>query len=160
MSVSNLRQIYLSLAYPHLLYCSAIWGGAHKTYLNPLVVAQKKLVRIMSQSDYRQHTSPIFRQHHLLKLHDIFSLQTSMFVFKSVNNLHPIETGFQIINHSITTRGVNDLLRIPQCRTSHAQQSVISRGSRSWNSFPSEIRQCATLNSLKRAVKKLFLDQY
>ena len=37
-----LRQIYLSLIYPHIQYCSAIWGGAYSIYIDNLLVSQKK----------------------------------------------------------------------------------------------------------------------
>lgn len=36
-----LKLVYMSLAYPHFLYCSAIWGGAYNTYCSTLFTAQK-----------------------------------------------------------------------------------------------------------------------
>ena len=36
-----LRQIYHILIYSHLAYCSAIWGGAYKTYINNIFITQK-----------------------------------------------------------------------------------------------------------------------
>ena len=160
LNESNLRQIYLSLAYPHLLYCCAIWGGAHKSYLNTLVIAQKKLVRIMTQNPYRQHTSPIFKQLSLLKMQDILYQQTGLFVYKSIHELHPVDTGYQVISHTIATRGANETLRIPQCRTSHAQQNVVVRGSRIWNSLSNSTRHCTSIRSFKHKLASACLDQY
>lgn len=37
----SVRQLYLSLAYPHLLYCCALWGGAFKTLIDSLFVDKK-----------------------------------------------------------------------------------------------------------------------
>lgn len=41
-----IRLLYMSTAYPHILYCSAIWGGAYKTFLDNLFVSQKKLIEL------------------------------------------------------------------------------------------------------------------
>ena len=56
----SLRQIYLSLAYPHLLYCCALCGGAYKTFIDNLFVEQKKLIRTnVAQPTLRPLTSPL-----------------------------------------------------------------------------------------------------
>lgn len=36
MNTESRKQIYLSLGYPHLLYCCALWGGAYVTFINSL----------------------------------------------------------------------------------------------------------------------------
>ena len=44
-----------------LIYCIEIWGISPQTHLNPLLLMQKKIVRIMTFSYYYAHTAPIFR---------------------------------------------------------------------------------------------------
>ena len=44
---STLNMIYYSLIYPHLLYGIPIWGNADNIHLNPLLILQKKAVRLI-----------------------------------------------------------------------------------------------------------------
>ena len=66
-----LISIYYSLIYPYLTYGNLIWGGTYPTHLEPLFLLQKKVVRIISKSNYLSHTDPIFSRLGLLKLPDI-----------------------------------------------------------------------------------------
>ena len=56
----TLLLLYNSLIYPHLIYAVEIWGNASKTSLNPILLLQKKLVRIICGSDYLAHSAPLF----------------------------------------------------------------------------------------------------
>ena len=50
LSKNNLRMLYFSLVHPHLIYGNLMWGSAKKTKLNPLLVMQKKAIRIIAKS--------------------------------------------------------------------------------------------------------------
>ena len=91
------------MAYHLLNYCSAVWGGANKTYLDSLFLAQKKLLRIMSYQTYNAHTGPIFKELHLLKVNEVLSLQTATFVYKFLNGHMLLKNEFHIISHNINT---------------------------------------------------------
>ena len=133
LNSSCLRLIYFTLVYPHLTYCSAIWGGAYSTYIDNLFLAQKKLLRVMYCKGRYDHTSSIFKDNRFLKLNDIINLHTNCFVHKALH-CPTLDLGFDIIQHNVTRRARH--LRIPLCRTTHAQQSVLSRGAKAWNSLP------------------------
>ena len=45
-----LKTLYLTLIYPYFNYCNLIWGMAHDTNLNPLIVLQKKMYSHYKQS--------------------------------------------------------------------------------------------------------------
>ena len=78
---SSLRTLYFSMIYPYLQYCSLVWSSTYPTNLSRLVVLQKRVVRIINKSDFLAHTSPIFKELHLLKLQDIRILQICQFMF-------------------------------------------------------------------------------
>lgn len=156
LTVNCLKQIYYTLIYPHLLYCSALWGGAYKTYVDSLFVTQKKLLRIMFYKGRFEHTHNIFVESMLLKLHDVIHLQTNLFVHKFVHSLN-LDHGFTKINHNLTRR---QHLRTPLCRTSHAQQSVLSRGTIAWNNLPLDFINEPNIKVFKSKVKKLILEGY
>ncbi len=56
--------IYNSLIVSHINYGLLIWGFA----CEQIAKLQKKAIRIMSVSKYNDHTEPIFKQLHLLKI--------------------------------------------------------------------------------------------
>ena len=45
-SLSTLKQVYYSLAYPYIQYCISTWGGAPKSTLQPLLIKQKRIIKI------------------------------------------------------------------------------------------------------------------
>jgi hypothetical protein len=78
-----LKNIYYCLTYSHLSYGIQVWGSANVTTLNPLIVLQKKAVRILSNERYFQiygdpgplpTSNPLFKSLELLKLND-FSIK-------------------------------------------------------------------------------------
>ena len=157
LNVKCLLQVYFTLIYPHLLYCSSLWGGAYKTFIDSLFISQKKLLRVMFFKNRYDHTISIFRDFKLLKLPDIILLQTNLFVHKSIHSL-PLDLGFRAIPYNVTRRPHD--LRIPLCRTSHAQQSILSRGTKSWNNLPEHFITDENLKSFKRNLIKSMLDKY
>ena len=54
------KMIYYSLIYPLMTYCNSLWGNCATSHIIPLIVLQKKLVRVMTRSDFRCHTAPLF----------------------------------------------------------------------------------------------------
>ena len=158
ISTNCLRQIYLSLIYPHMLYCCAIWGGTYKTLIDSLYITQKKLLRIMSFKRKYDHTNHLYRDFRILKLPDIIQLQTNLFVHKSIHT-YPTDTGFKSLTHNITSRRQHRL-RLPLCRTSHAQQSILFRGSRNWNNLPNNLVSDNNINSFKSILINNMFSQY
>ena len=155
--LTTLKLIYYSLAYPHFIYCSAIWGGANKTDIDSLFLQQKKLIRVITLSNKYTHTNPLFIDLQLLKTQDIITYQTLLFVYKSLNNLHA-DNSFHTTGHSIHTRQASNL-SIPFCKTSHAQQSVLTRGRRLWNQLP-EQNTNKPFNSFKMSIKISMKNSY
>ena len=53
-----LTQLYYSLVYPFLTYGIIVWGNTYTTTLKPIVILQKKAVRIITFSKRDAHSSP------------------------------------------------------------------------------------------------------
>ena len=154
----SIRTVYLSTVYPHLLYCSAIWGGAFKTLLDSLFIAQKKIIRVMYFKSKYDHTNTLFSEHNIIKLPDIIFLQTCLFVFKSLY-IFPVNATFEFPSHNINTRRPRDV-KVPQCRTVHAQRSVGVRGAWSWNSLHQDIKSIDSVNLFKTRIKSMIFLNY
>ena len=56
-----LKTLYYSYIYPYLIYCIEIWGISAQTHLRPLLLPQKKIVRIITYSTFYTYTDPIFK---------------------------------------------------------------------------------------------------
>lgn len=152
-----LRQIYLSLAYPSLLYCSSVWGGAFDTLINDIFITQKKLLRVITFTHRYAHTDPLFKELKLLKFHDIITFQTVSFVHKSLY-FSQIVSDFQRLGSTRNTRYPNNLV-IPLCRTSHAKRCLSSRGASLWNLLPEEMKNIAPKSLFKNKIKGLFIGE-
>ena len=87
------------MIYPYLQHCSLVWSSIYPTNLSRLVyvVLQKRVVRIINKSDFLAHTSPIFKELHLLKLQDIRILQICQFMFSYENKKLPYK--FQVLHN-------------------------------------------------------------
>ena len=73
-----LLKIYSSLILSHLHYGILCWGfGRHKLFR-----LQKKAIRIIAKQKYNAHTDPIFKKFKLLKIDDIFKIQSLKFLYK------------------------------------------------------------------------------
>ena len=73
--------LYNSLILPHINYCIELWGNTFTTFLEPIFLLQKKIVRLITFSDFHAPSTPLFK---ILGILDIFTLckfHTCMFIF-------------------------------------------------------------------------------
>ena len=64
-------------------------GSTYRTNLYRLKILQKRIVRIITKSNFDAHTLPLFSQHNLLRLEDIHSLQPGLFMYSIENKIYP-----------------------------------------------------------------------
>ena len=89
VSQDILIQLYYSLFYSFLTYGLMIWGNTYEVTLHPIIVLQKKAVRLITFSNYNAHTSPIFKHLYIMKFRDIIYYLNCVFMFKFYHNLLP-----------------------------------------------------------------------
>ena len=90
MTNQVLIQLYYSLIYPFLTYSLITWGNTYQTTLLPLIILQKKAVRIMTFSEYKSHSSPLFQKLKILKVSDLIYLYTALFMYDYYSNRLPL----------------------------------------------------------------------
>ena len=66
-----------------------MWGATYDTYLSKLIIMQKKIIRTIAGVQYNEHSEPLFKKMNLLKLTDIYRMQTSKYVLSFLKNLLP-----------------------------------------------------------------------
>ena len=92
-------KLYYSLVHPYMYYGNIAWGCTYKTNLRRLTILQKRAVRLITKSTFDAHTAPLFREHKLLNLSNIYKLQVGIFMFSVHNKLLPEK--FQVMLHKI-----------------------------------------------------------
>ena len=148
--------LYNAHVLPHLQYCSPIWCNTYPTHLLPLFLLQKKIIRIVTNSGYFDHTQPLFKSMNILKLFDINKLQTAVYMHKLVSTTNPLHL---LPQHNYPTRTCEHL-RVPQHNLTVFQHSLAYSGPKLWNVIPDSIKTLPTLPSFKRQYKKHLLSQY
>ena len=66
-----MRGLYYAFIYPYLSYVNIVWGSKYTTRLAPIRRLQKKIIRIITFSKFKEHTGPLFKELSILPLHDI-----------------------------------------------------------------------------------------
>ena len=82
-----LNNLYYALLYPFFIYGLVTWGNTYETTIPPLFILQKKLVRIMTFSKFDDYSSPLFKSLRIVKLFDLVSIQTVIFMYKFYHSL-------------------------------------------------------------------------
>ena len=148
------------------------------TTLNRLLFLQKRIVRLLSYADVRRTDFSIppsnpFKEQ-LLKVHDIFKMRITKFIYYCVNKTSPVnfqswfKLTVQVHNHNTRSQYINidklittNNLFIPTARTSHYGLKLIKvQGPKIWNEIPALIRSSNSSNNLKKNIKKLIIQSY
>ena len=147
--------MYYSLIYSQLQYCITSWGSAIKTVLKPIKVIQNRVVRMITRSHFRTHSSPLYNQLNILKLEDIYKFKLSKLIhnnfsdpnFGQKNSLVNLK---QIHRHCTRHSEMSNFF-IPKVRTNLGKTTISFAGSRIWTEVPKELK---TLTKYK--FKKLY----
>ena len=90
LNIRILMNLYYTFVYPYLIYCVDIWGHACNIYLDPIVKLQKKIIRIMTFSDYNSHSAPLFLSLKMLLFTKIVVHRIGMQMYKYNHNTVPL----------------------------------------------------------------------
>ena len=149
----------------HLTYCTILWGCAKQSILDSLLKLQKRAVRIITLSKYRAHSDPLFFQIGILKIYEIYKLHVAAFIRTaklgniSLNlKVFYMQFKFLEIRKNYDTRSSSRNLANPSFRTEIRKNCVLCSGPRIWNSLPADIKDCPSLYSFKRSIKKYFIS--
>ena len=168
----TLLKLYYSLIFPHLIYGIESWGTSSTVSIKPLIILQKRAVRLITFKDKRQTdyslpaSNPIFNNLKILKFPDISMLYISRFVFRCLNKLstEQFHTWFKTTSNTYTynTRsGTQNNLYLPYARTTnYGQRSIKYHGPKIWNELPIHIKKIETYATFTSMLKHYLLSKY
>ena len=127
----------------HLNYACQIWGQNinenSKTFL-----LQKKSVRIITFSDFRSHSSPLFKELKILTLIDKIILNNCVLVYNILKGQIPkkLVNMFEMAkdNHRyLTSNSSNTSVKLSSVKTNYGRNSICFKGCTQWNKIMKEL---------------------
>ena len=91
VNVRLLKGIYYALAFPYIIYGNLVWGITYPSRLNKISKIQKKIVCLLTFSNYTDSTEPLFKKLEFLNVYQLNDYLTGIFMFKKANNDLPSE---------------------------------------------------------------------
>jgi len=142
LSQVSLKMLYDSFIQSHLYYCTIMWGAAYNTNLIHLQSLQKQAIRVITFSNYNEHSAPLFFKLKKLNIKNIYKFQLIMYMYrckyKLLHNCIISHEEFSKRSH-ITYNIRNSNMFVPYCRTNLRKASIKFAGVLSWNSV---IQKC------------------
>ena len=89
ISENILKCVYYALINSHLQYCIASWGQASHNPLLPLKLMQKRIIRIMTNSGFRDPSLPLFAKLNILQVDDVIKLEVAKLMHSVLGNDKP-----------------------------------------------------------------------
>lgn len=160
---SILRTLYCTLILPYLNYCNIIWGVTYYESICPIVVLQKRIIRIITNSRWRDHTTNLFEMLSLLKFVDLVKLNISVFMYKVFHNNVPsnIKKIF-LLRSDFCQYNSRQNLDFYVCfkRSKVREFSISCKGTEIWNNLPSDLRLSKSLHIFKNTLKRQIICHY
>ena len=152
-----LINIYNAIILPHLNYCNEIWGKTYNVHIDKLFILQKRAIRLISKSDYRCPSLPLFIKQKILPIRELIKLNISIFMFKYHQQILPVlfDKMFQKNSsfHIYPTR-IKDNLHIPISHSTIRTHSIRFTGVTEWNSISNLIKTSSTLSRFRTLLKR------
>ena len=157
-----LKMIYMSLVYSYLNYCNLIWGAAEYGTIEPLFKLQKKAIRIITNSYYLEHTLPLFKNHKLLNVYQVYVLNCILFIYKCMKcNLflefkRKIKVNSDIHDHHTRRKELRANIK---ARLNICKNSCLHFGINKWNLLSSRLKSLNSIDYFKKEVKHCIIEQ-
>ena len=142
---ADLKNIYHAIFSSHLMYGAQVWTPKLLSVTKKISTLQNNAMRIMTFSEFRAHSEPLYKQLEILKFCDSISVLNCVFVFDYLHGNLPnsfSETFQRVDNvHKINTRQASAGLLYPPKYNSitYGHKSIYNKCINSWNKITSQI---------------------
>ena len=152
-----LMTLYYTLVYPYLTYCCAVWSSNYQSNLSRIIIYQKKVVRIITRSEYDAHTTPIFRQLRILKFEDIaaWSILKIVYIYHQQAKTEYNRLDLFTVNERNTQR-----YRIPFGRLNTTRFCISYRGPILWNPLNNDLKKLPSIHRFKKQFFNIAFEKY
>ena len=156
-----LLNIYYAIFDSHMRYACQVWGQYHSTNSHRIFILQKCALRLISFSQPRAASSPLFARFRILKIFDLVKVQNVLFIHQFLNAKLPIDLhdtfSFTRVNHIYHTRcNSMGMLKVPKVNTKfYGSISLCMQSISQWNLFQQLIPNTRLSNLTARKLKSL-----
>jgi hypothetical protein len=166
----TLISLYYAVFNSILTYGCQVWGSLGNPSFQKVIRLQKEALRIITFSNYGEHTSPIFKELKILKFEDHIKLQNLLFVHDFINKKLPSSFDDFFItknNKNVKTRGdtIGLIKATPYNQIKYGRKSITHTSVITWNKFSNNFfkgKSLSTLsrNQFKKLISNFFIEQY
>ena len=155
----SLHSLYFTLIHSRLSYAIQAWGNSNS--ISRLFKLQKRAIRIINKSTYRAHTDPLFKQNNILKVSDIYQLNSYLFIHDYQAKKLPVSFDNYYLQRStgMNTRQ-NNLITLHKPRTSYSKNLPYQHCCSIWNNLHNDVKLIKSRNIFKRTMKTILLSIY
>ena len=152
--------LMVSLVLSKLDYGNALLSGLSLDQLNKLQKVQNHAAKIIYKKKKNEHVKPLLKSLHWLPVKERIDYKIATIVFKCLNNLAPqylqelLHLNLSKTSRCLRSTSDKTLLFIPKTNLkSFGDRSFEFYGPYVWNSLPRAIRESASLETFKKALK-------
>ena len=146
-SIKLLVKIYYGIFHSKLQYGITCWGGAYSNIIQPLIVAQKYVIRIMCKKNRHHHSFVLFCMLKILPLRHLYFFKTLKVFFIRGGYL---QNHISPIHH---LRNSRNLAYIPRFRTRHFSRFFTITAPMLFNKLSATVRNITLLSSFLHNIR-------
>ena len=150
----ELKNIYHAIFSSHIMYGSQVWTTKLISVSEKIYRLQKAAMRIMTFSEFRAHSEPLFKKLEILKFQDSIVVNNCSFVYDYLNNKLPgsfINTFIRTddLYKYKTRQATTGKLYLPAYKTStFGLKCIYKRCINSWNKITTELNLANKRNNI------------
>ena len=119
---------------------------------------------MITNSDYRSHSAPLFKKCNLLNVYDMFELELCSFMYKHFTDQLPkvFHSYFMKQNHlhNYNTRKGGDY-KVPKTKTTFANKSIRNSGPKFWNTIKRDsVKNSKSIKIFRSQIKNILISKY
>ena len=159
--------VYNAFISSRLNYGSEICTNTTRKFIQPLMVTQNKILRILQFKNIRTPLNTLYREFGVLKLKDLHHFNICCIVHKFIHSPHLLRVAINEIFylneqiHDYNARNRKDLHPSIKIKTKlYGEKTISFQGRNFWNNLPSNIKKINSINLFKKELKQYMLSNY
>lgn len=161
LDLKHLKLLYNAYLRSALDYGSALFTTASMTTMKPIIILQKKAIRLVCGAGYRDHTAPLFKREKLLRFEDIKTFNICRFMHDYRHDRLPeIFRNEWLRNnqiHNYPVRNQDDFF-IPVCNKNYLKLHPYFHFPKIWNLLPANLKLIDSRNIFKKELYDYLID--
>ena len=155
-----LRTVYFSLIESHITYGISVWGNSYNYVLKPIIIQQKKAVRLLAKKPYNYPTGDLFINYKVLNVRKLYNLYTGKLMYRWITGQTPkaLNNIFVANNnvHNYPTRNAEGPHLFVR-RSNVLCKSFLIEAPKLWLSLPLDIKNCNNIKLYSKRLKNYLL---